>query len=89
MLNSEKSFKVSAVTDRPERGGEKSGREGRSEKSLIRLQVNAMVNKMQGKGFEDVRNYANMRFHFFDIENIHVMRTSLQKLLDGDTFRSL
>uniref|UniRef100_F1KX88 phosphatidylinositol-3,5-bisphosphate 3-phosphatase n=1 Tax=Ascaris suum TaxID=6253 RepID=F1KX88_ASCSU len=48
-----------------------------------RPRVNAMVNKMQGKGFEDVRNYANMRFHFFDIENIHVMRTSLQKLLDA------
>uniref|UniRef100_A0A915BJL9 Phosphatidylinositol-3-phosphatase n=1 Tax=Parascaris univalens TaxID=6257 RepID=A0A915BJL9_PARUN len=48
-----------------------------------RPRVNAMVNKMQGKGFEDVRNYANMRFHFFDIENIHIMRTSLQKLLDA------
>ncbi|VDM40210.1 unnamed protein product [Toxocara canis] len=48
-----------------------------------RPKVNAMVNKMQGKGFEDVRNYANMRFHFFDIENIHIMRASLQKLLDA------
>lgn len=42
-----------------------------------------MVNKVQGKGFEDERNYDNLKFHFFDIENIHVMRSSQQKLLDG------
>uniref|UniRef100_A0A183E6Z8 phosphatidylinositol-3,5-bisphosphate 3-phosphatase n=1 Tax=Gongylonema pulchrum TaxID=637853 RepID=A0A183E6Z8_9BILA len=48
-----------------------------------RSRVNAMVNKMQGKGFEDVRNYSNLRFHFFDIDNIHVMRSSLNKLLDA------
>lgn len=46
-------------------------------------QVNAMVNKVQGKGFEDEKNYSNTRFHFFDIENIHVMRSSQQKLVDG------
>ncbi|KJH44689.1 hypothetical protein DICVIV_09296 [Dictyocaulus viviparus] len=45
--------------------------------------MNAMVNKVQGKGFEDERNYSNTRFHFFDIENIHVMRTSQQKLLEA------
>lgn len=45
-----------------------------------------MVNKVQGKGFEDVRNYTNIQFHFFDIENIHVMRTSLARLLDGMFF---
>lgn len=48
-----------------------------------RPKVNAMVNKVQGKGFEDVRNYTNMQFHFFDIENIHVVRSSLTKLLEG------
>lgn len=48
-----------------------------------RPRVNAVVNMMQGKGFEDARNYSNMRFHFFDIENIHVMRSSLQKLLEA------
>lgn len=42
-----------------------------------------MVNKVQGKGFEDERNYTNTRFHFFDIENIHVMRASQTKLLEG------
>ncbi|TKR77849.1 hypothetical protein L596_018751 [Steinernema carpocapsae] len=47
-----------------------------------RPRVNAMVNKVQGKGFEDVRNYSNMQFHFFDIENIHVMRNSLNRILD-------
>uniref|UniRef100_A0AC34FWT3 Phosphatidylinositol-3-phosphatase n=1 Tax=Panagrolaimus sp. ES5 TaxID=591445 RepID=A0AC34FWT3_9BILA len=48
-----------------------------------RPRVNAMVNKVQGKGFEDVRNYTNMQFHFFDIENIHVMRGSQSKLLEA------
>lgn len=46
-----------------------------------------MMNKMQGKGYEDIKNYPNMRFHFFDIENIHVMRSSLNKLLDGKSHR--
>ncbi|EFP01187.1 CRE-MTM-6 protein [Caenorhabditis remanei] len=50
-----------------------------------RPRVNAMVNKVQGKGFEDERNYSNMRFHFFDIENIHVMRASQSRLLDAVT----
>ncbi|KAI1729151.1 myotubularin-like phosphatase domain-containing protein [Ditylenchus destructor] len=48
-----------------------------------RPRVNAMVNKVQGKGFEDVRNYTKLQFHFFDIENIHVMRNSLIRLLDA------
>lgn len=30
------------------------------------LQVNAMVNKVQGKGFEDERNYSGMRFQVRD-----------------------
>uniref|UniRef100_A0A158P5Z0 Phosphatidylinositol-3-phosphatase n=1 Tax=Angiostrongylus cantonensis TaxID=6313 RepID=A0A158P5Z0_ANGCA len=47
--------------------------------------MNAMVNKVQGKGFEDERNYSNTRFHFFDIENIHVMRSSQIKLLEACT----
>ncbi|CAI2348872.1 unnamed protein product [Caenorhabditis sp. 36 PRJEB53466] len=50
-----------------------------------RPRVNAMVNKVQGKGFEDEKNYSNMRFHFFDIENIHVMRASQARLLDAVT----
>ncbi|VDO55031.1 unnamed protein product [Haemonchus placei] len=48
-------------------------------------QMNAMVNKVQGKGYEDERNYLNTRFHFFDIENIHVMRNSQIKLLEACT----
>jgi hypothetical protein len=38
---------------------------------------------MQGKGFEDIRYYNNMQLHTFDIENIHVMRNSQTKLLEG------
>uniref|UniRef100_A0A5S6QLC9 phosphatidylinositol-3,5-bisphosphate 3-phosphatase n=1 Tax=Trichuris muris TaxID=70415 RepID=A0A5S6QLC9_TRIMR len=47
-----------------------------------RPKINAMVNKATGKGFEDERNYNNVRYHFFAIENIHAVRTSLQKMLD-------
>lgn len=42
-----------------------------------------MVNKAQGKGYENEMYYENIKFHFFGIENIHVMRGSLQKLIDG------
>lgn len=42
-----------------------------------------MVNKAQGKGYENEVYYENIKFHFFGIENIDVMRGSLQKLIDG------
>ncbi|KAG8144366.1 hypothetical protein E2320_012889 [Naja naja] len=35
-----------------------------------------------GKGYENVDNYDCIRFKFISIENIHVMRSSLQKLLE-------
>lgn len=53
-----------------------------------RPRINAMANKMQGKGFEDARYYDNMQFHSFDIENIHVMRNSQTRLIDGLLFFS-
>jgi len=42
-----------------------------------------MVMKAQGKGYENEIFYENIKFNFFGIENIHVMRGSLQKLMDG------
>jgi len=42
-----------------------------------------MANKAAGKGFENENNYANMKFYTFPIENIHVMRGSLQKMTEG------
>jgi len=47
-------------------------------------QLNAMANRAAGKGYENEDNYSNIRFHFQGIENIHVMRNSLQKLLEGE-----
>lgn len=41
-----------------------------------------MANKAQGKGYENENNYQNIQFHFIGIENIHVMRNSLQKLVE-------
>ncbi|XP_047392813.1 myotubularin-related protein 8 isoform X3 [Sciurus carolinensis] len=47
-----------------------------------RPKLNAMANRAAGKGYENEDNYTNIRFRFMGIENIHVMRSSLQKLLE-------
>ncbi|POI36091.1 hypothetical protein CIB84_000154 [Bambusicola thoracicus] len=47
-----------------------------------RPKLNAMANRAAGKGYENEDNYDNIRFKFIGIENIHVMRSSLQKLLE-------
>ncbi|KAM9269675.1 phosphatidylinositol-3,5-bisphosphate 3-phosphatase MTMR8 isoform 1-T1 [Cariama cristata] len=47
-----------------------------------RPKLNAMANRAAGKGYENEDNYDNIRFKFIGIENIHVMRNSLQKLLE-------
>jgi len=48
-----------------------------------------MANRAQGKGYENEANYNDIKFHFIGIENIHVMRSSLQKLVDGGFVRKL
>ena len=47
------------------------------------FKTNAYANKAAGKGFEDENYYDNIKFNFFGIENIHVMRGSLNRLLEG------
>ncbi|XP_038630603.1 myotubularin-related protein 8 isoform X1 [Scyliorhinus canicula] len=47
-----------------------------------RPKLNAMANRAAGKGYENEDHYSNIRFQFNGIENIHVMRNSLQKLLE-------
>ncbi|XP_071980807.1 phosphatidylinositol-3,5-bisphosphate 3-phosphatase MTMR8 isoform X4 [Engystomops pustulosus] len=47
-----------------------------------RPKLNAMANRAAGKGYENEDNYPNIHFQFIGIENIHVMRGSLQKLLE-------
>ena len=42
-----------------------------------------MVNKASGKGYESTDFYSNIKFKFIGIENIHIMRNSLQKLIEG------
>nr|XP_026654811.1 myotubularin-related protein 8-like [Zonotrichia albicollis] len=51
-----------------------------------RPKLNAMANRAAGKGYENEDNYENIRFKFIGIENIHVMRSSLQKLLEAVSF---
>lgn len=46
-------------------------------------QINAMANRAAGKGYENEAFYENIKFQFLGIENIHVMRTSLQKLVES------
>lgn len=48
-----------------------------------RPKINAIANKAAGKGYENEDFYKNIKFQFFGIENIHVMRNSLQKLLEA------
>ncbi|KAK1163038.1 myotubularin-related protein 8-like [Acipenser oxyrinchus oxyrinchus] len=47
-----------------------------------RPKLNAMANRAAGKGYENEDNYSNIHFQFVGIENIHVMRNSLQKLME-------
>ncbi|MEE6472646.1 hypothetical protein FKM82_009677 [Ascaphus truei] len=47
-----------------------------------RPKLNAMANRAAGKGYENADNYSNIKFQFVGIENIHIMRSSLQKLLE-------
>lgn len=48
-----------------------------------RPRINAMANRAAGKGYENEAFYENIKFQFLGIENIHVMRTSLQKLVES------
>lgn len=41
-----------------------------------------MANRAAGKGYENENFYDNIKFKFFGIENIHVMRASLSKLIE-------
>lgn len=50
------------------------------------LKINAVVNRAAGKGYENEVHYENMQFKFCPIENIHVMRSSLQKLIESSRF---
>lgn len=47
------------------------------------VQINAMANRATGKGYENETFYTNIKFQFWGIDNIHVMRASLQKLVEG------
>ncbi|XP_074649739.1 phosphatidylinositol-3,5-bisphosphate 3-phosphatase MTMR6-like isoform X2 [Tubulanus polymorphus] len=47
-----------------------------------RPKINAMANKAAGKGYENESFYSDIKFQFLGIENIHVMRSSLQKVVD-------
>ncbi|XP_058834497.1 myotubularin-related protein 8 isoform X2 [Topomyia yanbarensis] len=47
-----------------------------------RPRINAIANRAAGKGYENEANYENIKFQFLGIENIHTMRTSLQKVIE-------
>jgi myotubularin-related protein 6/7/8 len=47
-----------------------------------RPKINAMANRAAGKGYETEAFYPNTKFVFKGIENIHIMRDSLNKLVE-------
>jgi len=47
-----------------------------------RPKINAMANRAAGKGYEAEAFYPNTKFVFKGIENIHIMRDSLNKLVE-------
>uniref|UniRef100_A0A1A8QWB5 Myotubularin related protein 7b n=1 Tax=Nothobranchius rachovii TaxID=451742 RepID=A0A1A8QWB5_9TELE len=47
-----------------------------------RPKLNAMANRAAGKGYENEDHYTNIKLQFIGIENIHVMRSSQQKIID-------
>ncbi|XP_025830809.1 myotubularin-related protein 8 [Agrilus planipennis] len=47
-----------------------------------RPKINAMANRAAGKGYENKAFYENIKFQFLGIENIHVMRNSLSKIIE-------
>lgn len=54
----------------------------------LSFQLNAIANRAAGKGYENEDHYSNIKFQFISIENIHVMRNSQQKMLDGNDQQS-
>ena len=55
---------------------------------IVLVQINAMANRATGKGYENETFYSNIKFQFWGIDNIHVMRASLQKLVEGSSLMS-
>ncbi|KAK5644181.1 hypothetical protein RI129_008026 [Pyrocoelia pectoralis] len=47
-----------------------------------RPKINAFANRAAGKGYENEAFYENIKFHFLGVENIHVMRNSLMKIVE-------
>jgi myotubularin-related protein 6/7/8 len=47
-----------------------------------RPKINAMANRAAGKGYENEAFYENIKFQFLGVENIHVMRNSLTKVIE-------
>uniref|UniRef100_A0A6A7G540 Myotubularin-related protein 2 n=1 Tax=Hirondellea gigas TaxID=1518452 RepID=A0A6A7G540_9CRUS len=45
-----------------------------------RPKINAHLNRIGGAGYELVQHYGQCRIRFLNIENIHIMRDSIQKL---------
>ncbi|XP_037620770.1 myotubularin-related protein 7-like isoform X1 [Sebastes umbrosus] len=53
-----------------------------------RPKLNAMANRAAGKGYENEDHYTNIKLQFIGIENIHVMRSSQQKIIDVGEMRT-
>ncbi len=47
--------------------------------------LNAVANKMNGKGYENLSYYKNTEIFFLDIDNIHGVRDKYRKLIELST----
>lgn len=47
-----------------------------------RPKINAQANKLLGGGFEDTNYYLKVDFNFCDIDNIHAVTKSYEKMLE-------
>ena len=47
----------------------------------LRPYINALAQKVSGKGYENINNYKNAEIRFMDISNIHAVRDSHNKVL--------
>ncbi|KAL9944800.1 hypothetical protein D7B24_008289 [Verticillium nonalfalfae] len=88
-LTDSERFEDSFLANTPNMYDEKTGQRliyGAQQSNLIvdaRPTVNAMVNQVQGMGSEPMDRYPGSRKVFLSIENIHIMRNSLNKVVEA------
>ena len=82
-VQDEKLVEAIFTSERDEVGGIAGGLQNRNVIIDARPTANAMANVAMGAGSENTANYRQCRQTYLGIDNIHVMRDSLNKIADG------